>query len=398
MEGSEKTGQRVEAQEVNMALRLMKFGLVIAVFLTACATPYQPKGFTGGYEEAEIQPGVYFLEFLGNGYTSLPTVVKYWHQRANEVCAAKGQVPEIIDVTRGRELAFIQGTSIRKPAQAGHFLCVSPSSSGQVQKGWDLSSYVSVAQVLMPPRISVRVHRIAVVPLSAISGNEVPSYIDFAVNFIRQRQPGLMLVERDAMGKIVEEALIQHSGRIDDETTVRIGKMIGADSLLTYRIEPIDVSALPRIRASGGAVVGSVEIRVIQIEKGLALFRQLSTATTLLPQPGKGAVWPDEPVYRAHKVSVEYAASYGLSALVAAFGENPLGAVPALDLRDQGLIVLGVLHGSPAQTAGLKKGDRIITINGRPMRAWTDPVQLPATLTFERHGKTEQVSVRPNGP
>ena len=121
----------------------------------------------------------------------------------------------------------------------------------------------------------------------------------------------------------------------------------------------------------------------------------MATATTLLAQPGKGAVWPDEPVYRAHKVSIEYAASYGLSALVAAFGENPMGVVPALNRKDEGQVVLGVLDGSPAHVAGIKAGDRIIAINGQPMRAWTDRFQLPATLTIERQGKTQQVTVNP---
>lgn len=103
--------------------------IVIASALGACATPYQPKGFTGGYEEVEIQPGVYFLEFTANAYTSLPTVVQYWHQRAKELCAPKGKVPEIIEVTRGHTMQLIDGTSYHKPATTGHIRCVSPSRS-----------------------------------------------------------------------------------------------------------------------------------------------------------------------------------------------------------------------------------------------------------------------------
>ena len=115
------------------SLRRIAQLIVIASTLGGCATPYQPTGFTGGYEEVEIQPGVYFLEFTANAYTSLPTVVQYWHQRAKELCAAKGKVPEIINVTGGREIEFHKGTSVHKPAQTGHIRCVSPSSSGQVQ-------------------------------------------------------------------------------------------------------------------------------------------------------------------------------------------------------------------------------------------------------------------------
>lgn len=33
--------------------------------LFACVTPYQPKGFTGGYANFETQPGVYYVSFQG---------------------------------------------------------------------------------------------------------------------------------------------------------------------------------------------------------------------------------------------------------------------------------------------------------------------------------------------
>ena len=43
---------------------------VVAIFLSACATPYQPAGFSGGYTDFETQPGIYYVSFKGNGYTS----------------------------------------------------------------------------------------------------------------------------------------------------------------------------------------------------------------------------------------------------------------------------------------------------------------------------------------
>ncbi len=43
-----------------------------------------------------------------------------------------------------------------------------------------------------------------------------------------------------------------------------------------------------------------------------------------------------------------------------------------LDTREQGVFVDGFTHGSPAEAAGLEKGDRITAINGMPIRHYAD--------------------------
>lgn len=77
--------------------------LAIALHVAGCATPYEPKtGKEGyGYREVAISPEVYYLEFQGNVFTSIPKAVKYWYWRAGEICAPNGQVAEEIyaDVT-----------------------------------------------------------------------------------------------------------------------------------------------------------------------------------------------------------------------------------------------------------------------------------------------------------
>jgi C-terminal processing protease CtpA/Prc len=57
-------------------------------------------------------------------------------------------------------------------------------------------------------------------------------------------------------------------------------------------------------------------------------------------------------------------------------------------------MVEGVLHGGPADQADLRRGDRILMIDGRPLVDWTTQVSLPATLTVERGGKKEQVLLK----
>lgn len=60
---------------------------VVMLLLVACAMPYGERGFWGvGYDQAEVEPGVYFLDYTGDQYHSMARVVGYWHQRAKEIC------------------------------------------------------------------------------------------------------------------------------------------------------------------------------------------------------------------------------------------------------------------------------------------------------------------------
>jgi hypothetical protein len=62
--------------------------------------------------------------------------------------------------------------------------------------------------------------------------------------------------------------------------------------------------------------------------------------------------------------------------------------------EDPGVTVKEVLPGSPAATAGLKKGDRVLTIDGR----WTDTLaDLYAAAGYVKPGKTAPVVVKRDG-
>src|SRR5262245_10899286 len=184
-------------------------------------------------------------------------------------------------------------------------------------------------------------------------------------------------------------AAVIYSGRVDDETSKRVGRMVGADTLLLYRILPFDRTRTNLVQSDGGTVSGGIEVRLIQVETGTSVFRQTVTARTLFPAPKNGASWREEGVIRAHGISSEVAATYGFSALAASLGVNPLGIVPFAEVG----LIMDVLSASPAEAAGLKEGDKIISINNRPYRSWTDRIDLPATITVLRQGKELQLPV-----
>lgn len=62
--------------------------VVLVCFAAACATPYQPMGLRGGYEDSTVGGGVISIHVRGNGHTSSGTVMEYAYRRAGELCAA----------------------------------------------------------------------------------------------------------------------------------------------------------------------------------------------------------------------------------------------------------------------------------------------------------------------
>lgn len=65
----------------------IRFGPIFlaAIFLTSCATRYQPMGFGGGYSDVLLDGNTAQVQFSGNGYTSLATVKKFLLLRCAEV-------------------------------------------------------------------------------------------------------------------------------------------------------------------------------------------------------------------------------------------------------------------------------------------------------------------------
>src|SRR5206468_5859169 len=68
-------------------------------------------------------------------------------------------------------------------------------------------------------------------------------------------------------------------------------------------------------------------------------------------------------------------------------------------------VVGGVATGMPAYKAGIKEGDRIIAVEGRPIRTWEElplafrgQVDRPVRITIERESRRFDVTVKPMDP
>jgi hypothetical protein len=244
---------------------------------------------------------------------------------------------------------------------------------------------VSVIPVFMPPTISPLPQRLAVLPVAGTTDNRVISWLDLTLNFVRTRHPQLVLVEREDLRTVLDEVGIQYTGRVDEDTTIRVGKLVGADSLLTYRLA---------ISGSGEPISASFELRLLKVESGITVFRQIASSTNSSSAAEAITGRLDESYSVVRRLVVEEATAYGLAALAAAFGDNPLGVVADYSWPGKGVRLLGLLHGGPAFRAGLKPGDQILALNGQPLGNWTDPISLPLLATVEREGVILEISVR----
>ncbi|MGE5708611.1 MAG: PDZ domain-containing protein, partial [Nitrospira sp.] len=250
---------------------------------------------------------------------------------------------------------------------------------------FNMKQRVSVIPVFMPPPIVPFPHRIAIVPIAGSLDNAVNSWLDLTLNFLRTRHRELVLVEREDLRTVLNEVGIQYGGQVDDDTTIRVGKLVGADSLLTYRM------ILPEDSPS---VSAAFELRLLTVESGTTAFRQMTSANYTSSEVLAATIPPNKSKPLNRRLAIEGAAAYGLSALTAAFGDNPLGVVSDYTWTGGGIKLIDVLQGGPALRAGLKPGDQILKFNGQSLGSWADPVSLPAHLTVSRDGESMEISIR----
>lgn len=61
-----------------------------SLLLSACATPYQRQGATGGFTETQLAENVFQVTFKGNGYTDRETAADYALLRSAELALENG--------------------------------------------------------------------------------------------------------------------------------------------------------------------------------------------------------------------------------------------------------------------------------------------------------------------
>lgn len=132
--------------EVNVRL----FCIGMALLATACVTPYQSSGITGGYNDRQLAPGVYLITVHGNGYTGTGTLNEYMLRRGLELCSLEGfpharivdpnistssyQTP-VTYYTTGNTTQQSGGGTIHKHVIQGKAVCMTKAEFNEWQAG-----------------------------------------------------------------------------------------------------------------------------------------------------------------------------------------------------------------------------------------------------------------------
>ncbi len=92
-----------------------------------CATPYQPRGFRGGYSDYRVSADVFSVSFRGNSSTREEVVEEFLLRRASELTLEHEYVYFVVLAEKGRTRTSSVGySSVKVPI-------VSPGSSIQIR-------------------------------------------------------------------------------------------------------------------------------------------------------------------------------------------------------------------------------------------------------------------------
>lgn len=173
----------------------------------------------------------------------------------------------------------------------------------------------------------------------------------------------------------------------------------------TVRQGRIGISAAPRAAqvtvVSPGSAAGRAGVQTFdkvvkldgapvpnweELQERLAARSDAATLEVLRPEPVPapgGTLWSQKPVSLA-LAAPERRGDYGLEA--------------------SDLTIFAVQPGSAAEEAGLKRGDRVLAVNGKPALSWSDEVEgsiksagtQPVPMTVRRDGKEITATVKPH--
>jgi len=91
-------------------------------------------------------------------------------------------------------------------------------------------------------------------------------------------RPNLRIIDRSHMPAIVSEQRLQVGGLVSEDSAVRIGQMLGVDSVLIYRIEGPTVRDRFFARAHRDLPSVTITSKIIRVESGEVVYHNVVTA------------------------------------------------------------------------------------------------------------------------
>lgn len=109
------------------------------------------------------------------------------------------------------------------------------------------------------------------------------SRLEEATFQLKRQRSWIKIVERRNLEQLTEEQRFQLSGRVSDDSAVRVGRWLGADSMVVFRIEGPTWRERLLARMHGKMPPFVVSSKIISLESGEVFYHDLVSAT---PVPG----------------------------------------------------------------------------------------------------------------
>lgn len=149
----------------------------------------------------------------------------------------------------------------------------------------------SIDTVMMSQRVPQAVRRLAVwyPPTSEQEMLYGYSQLEHATFRLKTLRSWVKIVERRDLNQLTDEQRWQLSGRIGDDSAVGIGRWLGADSMVLFRIEGPTMRERMLARFYGRMPPFVISSKIISVESGEVLYHDIVTAM-VTPQAGE---WGD---------------------------------------------------------------------------------------------------------
>lgn len=138
---------------------------------------------------------------------------------------------------------------------------------------------LAVEASLNPARIPESVQRLAVFYPRSTDPTlaAIYAHLEAQTFLLKLSRPSLRIIDRTHLTSVLKEQQFQVSGAVLDDSMARIGHLLGADSILSYRVEHPTLHDQFRARFSGQAPPVRVFSKVTLVESGEVVFHHVVT-------------------------------------------------------------------------------------------------------------------------
>lgn len=135
----------------------------------------------------------------------------------------------------------------------------------------------SLAPSILIPR---DVQRIAVLYPKSSSPEVAEAYnrLEGATFQLKVNRPALKIVDRFNLSAVLDEHRFQHTGAVAEDSAIRIGRVLGVDSVLIYRIDGPSVRDRLWARQHSDLPPVTVTSKLIRVESAEVLYHNVVTA------------------------------------------------------------------------------------------------------------------------